>query len=69
MTIRRQHLLLLVLVWLVLHLPNLWGRHLAGTDEPKYAQVAREAMLGGHWFALHFNNKPYYGEPPLYDPL
>lgn len=64
--IGRRHLLLLLLVWSVLYLPNLWGRHLTGTDEPKYAQVAREALLEGHWFALHFNGKPYYGKPPLY---
>ncbi|HHT9119689.1 MAG TPA: ArnT family glycosyltransferase [Candidatus Hypogeohydataceae bacterium YC41] len=66
MTTRRRHLLLLFFVWLVLYLPNLGERHLTGTDEPKYAEVAREAMLESHWFALHFNGKPYYGEPPLY---
>lgn len=62
----RSYILLLVALWSVLYLPNLWWRDLTGTDEPKYAQVAREVMLEGHWFALHFNGKSYYGEPPLY---
>ncbi len=66
MSDRKKHVLLLIIVWMVLYLPNLWVRNLAGTDEPKYAQVAREIIQDGHWFAMHFNGKPYYGEPPLY---
>jgi 4-amino-4-deoxy-L-arabinose transferase-like glycosyltransferase len=62
----RFYLLLILAIWLVLYLPNLWWRDLVGTDEPKYAQVAREVLLDGHWFGLHLNANPYYGEPPLY---
>ncbi|HHT9117000.1 MAG TPA: ArnT family glycosyltransferase [Candidatus Hypogeohydataceae bacterium YC38] len=62
----RFFVLLLVGLWLLLYFPNHWGRDFSGTDEPKYAQVAREALLEGHWFALHFNGLPYHGEPPLY---
>ncbi|MEK7821450.1 MAG: glycosyltransferase family 39 protein, partial [Planctomycetota bacterium] len=62
----RSYVLLTIAIWAVLYLPNLWWRDLTGTDEPKYAQVAREVLLDGHWFALHLNGAPYYGEPPLY---
>lgn len=62
----RSYVLLTIAIWAVLYLPNLWWRDLTGTDEPKYAQVAREVLLDGHWFALHHNGDPYYGEPPLY---
>ncbi len=62
----RSYILLIIAIWAVLYLPNLWWRDLTGTDEPKYAQVAREMLLDGHWFALRLNRDPYYGEPPLY---
>ncbi|MFQ5956881.1 MAG: ArnT family glycosyltransferase [Candidatus Brocadiales bacterium] len=62
----RTSILLLIVLWLVVYFPNLWVREFVGTDEPKYAQVAREMLLDGHWFALRLNGDPYYGEPPLY---
>ncbi|MFQ5863202.1 MAG: ArnT family glycosyltransferase [Candidatus Brocadiales bacterium] len=62
----RVSVLLLVILWLAIYFPNLWVREFVGTDEPKYAQVAREMLSDGHWFALRLNGDPYYGEPPLY---
>lgn len=62
----RAGIALLTVLWMAIYLPNIWLREFVGTDEPKYAQVAREVLLDGHWFALRLNGEPYYGEPPLY---
>lgn len=62
----RTAVLILVTLWFVIYFPNLWVREFTGTDEPQYAQIGREVLLDGHWFALRLNGDPYYGEPPLY---
>ena len=62
----RSAVLILVCLWVVMFLPNLWVREFTGTDEPQYAQIGREVLVDGHWFGLHLNGNPYYGEPPLY---
>ncbi|MEK7369720.1 MAG: glycosyltransferase family 39 protein [Planctomycetota bacterium] len=62
----RTAVLILVALWLVIYFPNLWVREFTGTDEPQYAQIGREVLLDGHWFALRLNDNPYYGEAPLY---
>ncbi|MEE9200867.1 MAG: glycosyltransferase family 39 protein [Candidatus Brocadiales bacterium] len=62
----RTAVIVLVTLWLVTYFPNLWVREFVGTDEPLYAQVGREVLLDGHWFALTQNGEPYYNKPPLY---
>lgn len=62
----RTVVLILLALWLAIYFPNLWVREFTGTDEPQYAQIGREVLLDGHWFALRLNGNPYYGEAPLY---
>ncbi len=62
----RSAVFILVCLWMVVFLPNLWLREFTGTDEPQYAQIGREVLVDGHWSALRLNGNPYYGEPPLY---
>lgn len=62
----RSAVFILVCLWVVVFLPNLWLREFTGTDEPQYAQIGREVLVDGHWSALRLNGNPYYGEPPLY---
>lgn len=33
-------------------------------DEAHYAQVAKEAVRGGHWITLHFGGEPWFEKPP-----
>ncbi|MCB7128983.1 MAG: glycosyltransferase family 39 protein [Candidatus Brocadiales bacterium] len=62
----RTAVLILTALWLAIYFPNLWVREFVGTDEPLYAQVGREVLLDGHWFALTHNGALYCNKPPLY---
>lgn len=57
---------LLAILCLALYLPNLGGRDLWSGRETLYAQIARETLWEGHWFALHYNGEVYCNKPPLY---
>ncbi|HHT9116999.1 MAG TPA: ArnT family glycosyltransferase [Candidatus Hypogeohydataceae bacterium YC38] len=57
---------LLAILCLALYLPNLGGRDFWSGRETLYAQVARETLWEGHWFALHYNGEVYCNKPPLY---
>jgi 4-amino-4-deoxy-L-arabinose transferase-like glycosyltransferase len=63
---RRQDLLLLVLLGVVLFLPGLGWRDLWNPDEARYAEVAREMRLLGHWSVPHLNGQIYSQKPPLF---
>jgi len=39
---------------------------LKGSDEPRYAQVAREMLETGRYILPHLNGQPYPDKPPLY---
>jgi 4-amino-4-deoxy-L-arabinose transferase-like glycosyltransferase len=46
-----------------------WGLSyfgLIGADEPRYAQVAREMLVGHDWITPTLGSKPWLEKPPLY---
>ncbi len=45
---------------------NFWGWDLWAPDEPRYAEVAREALDDGHWLVPHLGGRMYADKPPLY---
>ena len=55
-------------LWLVFLLPLLASagtRGLWAPDEPRYAEIAREAFQEGHWLVLHLCGEIYPDKPPL----
>lgn len=60
-----RDLLLLAVLGALLFLPGL-GRHdVWNPDEARYAEVAREMPLLGHWAVPHLNGQVYSQKPPL----
>jgi 4-amino-4-deoxy-L-arabinose transferase-like glycosyltransferase len=60
-----RDLLLLAVLGALLFLPGL-GRHdVWNPDEARYAEVAREMPLLGHWALPHLNGQVYSQKPPL----
>ncbi|HHT9124237.1 MAG TPA: ArnT family glycosyltransferase [Candidatus Brocadiia bacterium] len=57
---------ILVLLCFLLFLLNLNGIDLWGSDEPRYAEIAREMVADGNWVVPHFNGKVYFNKPPLF---
>jgi 4-amino-4-deoxy-L-arabinose transferase-like glycosyltransferase len=51
---------------IVLYSFNLGRWDLWGSDEPRYAQIAREMVQGGDWVLMHYNGKIYSDKPPLF---
>ena len=62
----RSFPIILALLCLILYIPNLAGRDLWCGRETLYAEVARDILLNGHWFAPYFNGELYYNKPPLF---
>lgn len=62
----RSFPLILTLLCLVLYIPNIAWRDLWCGRETLYAEVARDILLNGHWFAPYFNEEIYYNKPPLF---
>lgn len=57
------------LLFLVASFLCFWGSHkvpLFDTDEPRYAQAAREMMERGDWILPTFNGQPRYAKPVLF---
>jgi len=54
------------LVLLLLLIPFSLIRPLYPRDEGRYAEVARQALDGGHWLIPHLNGVPHFSKPPLY---
>jgi len=67
-SMRRHGLLCLALAGLALPLYLIGSPRTGyqGTDELRYAQVAKEIGSGARFFMLHFNGRPYTEKPPLY---
>jgi len=57
--------LTLVALALLVFLPGIAARDLWNPDEPRYAEVAREMRLEGHWMVPHLNGRIYSEKPPL----
>ncbi len=60
------HLLILLAFCLPLFFLNLGGWDLWNPDEPRYAEVAREMMIGRNWLIPHLNGETYYDKPPMF---
>jgi 4-amino-4-deoxy-L-arabinose transferase-like glycosyltransferase len=63
---RRRDLLILALLGSLLFLPGLGRRDLWNPDEARYAEVAREMRLLGHWSVPRLNGQVYTQKPPLF---
>lgn len=66
MSYRHIALIGLLAVATLLFSANLGGYELWPADEPRFGQVAREALVDGHWIVLHVNGQPYKEKPPLF---
>ncbi len=62
----RRGLALAVLLAAALLLPFLGRRELGNPDEPRYAEVAREAAAGDWTVVPRLNGEPYVSKPPLF---
>jgi 4-amino-4-deoxy-L-arabinose transferase-like glycosyltransferase len=63
--VSRRDLALLALLGALLFLPGLGWRDLWNPDEARYAEVAREMQLSGHWSVPQLNGEVYTQKPPL----
>ena len=63
---RRRDLLVIALLGALLFLPGLGLRDVWNPDEARYAEVAREMRLLGHWAVPHLNGQVYREKPPLF---
>jgi 4-amino-4-deoxy-L-arabinose transferase-like glycosyltransferase len=59
-------ILALMLLCFLMFFWNLNGIDLWGSDEPRYAEVAREMVAHNHWIVPHFNGEVYLNKPPLF---
>jgi 4-amino-4-deoxy-L-arabinose transferase-like glycosyltransferase len=62
----RRDLAILALLAALVFLPGLGNRDLWNPDEARYAEVAREMLLLGHWAVPHLNGEIYTQKPPLF---
>jgi 4-amino-4-deoxy-L-arabinose transferase-like glycosyltransferase len=62
----RRDLGILALLAALTFLPGLGSRDLWNPDEARYAEVAREMLLLGHWAVPHLNGQVYTQKPPLF---
>jgi 4-amino-4-deoxy-L-arabinose transferase-like glycosyltransferase len=60
------YLLIIVVLGSILFFCNLGGRDFWNPDEPRYAEVAKEMLLGEGWLVPHLNNAVYLEKPPLF---
>jgi len=60
------YLLIVVALGSLLFFCNLGVRDFWNPDEPRYAEVAREMLLGEGWLVPHLNSEVYLEKPPLF---
>jgi len=54
--------LCVALVWF----GTLDARHLVGSDEGRYAEIAREMFASGDWVTIRYNGLEYFEKPPFH---
>jgi 4-amino-4-deoxy-L-arabinose transferase-like glycosyltransferase len=59
-------IILLIGICFILYFVNLGRWDLWSPDEPRYAEVAREMVVGGDWILMHYNGSVYSDKPPLF---
>lgn len=59
-------ILILTLSIFLVYIFNIGAYDLWSPDEPRYAEVGREAAVEGNWVIPHLNNRIYYEKPPTY---
>ena len=64
-TLSRRTLLLLLGIFALIWFCNLGYRHLATSDEGRYAEIPREMLATGDWLTPRLNGLKYFEKPPL----
>jgi 4-amino-4-deoxy-L-arabinose transferase-like glycosyltransferase len=64
-TLSRRTLLLLLAAFALAWFCNLGYRHLATSDEGRYAEIPREMLATGDWLTPRLNGLKYFEKPPL----
>lgn len=59
-------IILMITVIFSIYIFNIGAYDLWSPDEPRYAEVGREAAIEGNWIIPHLNNRIYYEKPPTY---
>lgn len=64
--VKNRKLIALLALFGAVMLGNLGGWELKGSDEPRYAQIAREMRETGQYIVPHLNAEIYPDKPPLF---
>ena len=64
-TVSRRALVLLLGAFALAWFSNLGYRHLATSDEGRYAEIPREMLATGDWLTPRLNGLKYFEKPPL----
>lgn len=64
----KQFILIILMIAAIfsIYIFNIGAYDLWSPDEPRYAEVSREAAIEGNWIIPHLNNRIYYEKPPTY---
>ena len=64
--IKNKFILLFIVTVIFAMLVNVFHPHLWGPDEPRVAEIAREAYISGNYITPHLCGLPFVEKPPLY---
>ena len=62
---RNLRMWLLLAIFAIAWFCNLGYRHLAKSDEGRYAEIPREMVASGDWLTPRLNGYKYFEKPPL----